>query len=600
MMLADYFHGTDGLGGIHSSHPHLTPEETWKSLFASALSSSDAETIAAVREAQQPNALFAPSAQRSHLEILRLLRENEPNTISIIAVGPLTNCALAAATDPETFLRAKEVVVMGGTIAETGNVTPVAEFNTYADSIAAARVYALTSALPESTMPPIPPTPPGKENEHLKPYPKNLNKKLKVALFPLDITHKHELTRGQFDAAIAANHAAGSPLATWASVFISSTFRKVEGLSSSERDTVAETVSFSLHDPLCVWYAMTPDDPRWKWASGREDREGVPGEEDGYEDIRVETSGQWTRGMCVEEKQATESGDFSHIRYFGGRLQLPAMQFKISFVAVMMAATAMARDRCAAPEPSEELLEVSRDMGLREAAAREAGISARQSGSITVDTWFHVVAASNSVANGYITDAMLADQLDVLNAHYAPHGISFTHAGTTRTINRSWADDGNELAMKRELRRGDYKTLNIYFQRTLDQEALGYAYFPTSAAEGSTDYYLDGASIMAQSVPGGSEAPYNLGGTATHEVGHWLGLYHTFQGGCSGAGDSIADTPAQSGWETGCPTTRDSCPSDSGLDPVHNYMGYSDDACYTEFTPNQETRIYSMWEQYRA
>ncbi|KAL0260986.1 hypothetical protein SLS55_004678 [Diplodia seriata] len=276
------------------------------------------------------------------------------------------------------------------------------------------------------------------------------------------------------------------------------------------------------------------------------------------------------------------------------------MQFKISFVAVMMAATAMARDRCAAPEPSEELLEVSREMGLREAAAREAGISARQSGSITVDTWFHVVAASNSVANGYITDAMLADQLDVLNAHYAPHGISFTHAGTTRTINRSWADDGNELAMKRELRRGDYKTLNLYFQRTLDQEALGYAYFPTSAAEGSTDYYLDGASIMAQSVPGGSEAPYNLGGTATHEVGHWLGLYHTFQGGCTGAGDSIADTPAQSGWETGCPTTRDSCPSDSGLDPVHNYMGYSDDACYTEFTPNQETRIYSMWEQYRA
>lgn len=205
----------------NSQHPHLTPEETWKSLFASALSSSDAETVAAAREAQQPNALFAPSTQRSHLEILRLLRENEPNTISIIAIGPLTNCALAAAADPETFLRAKEVVVMGGTIAETGNVlpppsssarterpppfnliktpdtplraalnkrnqvTPVAEFNTYADSIAAARVYALTSALPESTMPPTPPAPPGKEHDHLKPYPKNLSKKLNVAMFPL-------------------------------------------------------------------------------------------------------------------------------------------------------------------------------------------------------------------------------------------------------------------------------------------------------------------------------------------------------------------------------------------------------------------------------
>ncbi|KAF9640354.1 putative inosine-uridine preferring nucleoside hydrolase protein [Lasiodiplodia theobromae] len=305
MMLADYFLGStlDDNPTNNSQHPHLTPEETWKSLFASALSSSDAETVAAAREAQQPNALFAPSTQRSHLEILRLLRENEPNTISIIAIGPLTNCALAAAADPETFLRAKEVVVMGGTIAETGNVTPVAEFNTYADSIAAARVYALTSALPESTMPPTPPAPPGKEHDHLKPYPKNLSKKLKVAMFPLDITHKHELTRGQFDAAIASRHTAGSPLATWASVFLSSTFRKIESLSSSDKDAVAETVSLALHDPLCVWYAMSPDDPRWKWAPGREDRRGVPGEEDGYEDIRVETSGQWTRGMCMVDRR---------------------------------------------------------------------------------------------------------------------------------------------------------------------------------------------------------------------------------------------------------------------------------------------------------
>lgn len=202
-----------------NQHPHLTPEETWKSLFASSLSSADADTVAAAREAQQPNALFTPSTQRAYLEILRLLRENEPNTITIVAVGPLTNCALAAAEDPETFLRVKEVVVMGGAIEERGNVlkqpphptetpppfnlikapdtplraalnernqvTPVAEFNTYADSIAAARVYALTSALPESTLPPTPPTPPGQDDAHLKPYPKNLSKRLRVALFPL-------------------------------------------------------------------------------------------------------------------------------------------------------------------------------------------------------------------------------------------------------------------------------------------------------------------------------------------------------------------------------------------------------------------------------
>lgn len=324
------------------------------------MSSSDADTVAAAKEAQQPNALFTPSTQRSHLEILRLLRENEPNTISIVAVGPLTNCALAAAEDPETFLRAKEVIVMGGAIDETGNVqppsppkasterpppfnlikrpeiplraalnkrnqvSPVAEFNTYADSIAAARVYALTSALPESTMPPIPPASAGQEKEHLRPYPKNLSKKLKVVLFPLgmhsiisieyvalpnselpapDITSKHELTRGQFDRSISQRLAAGSPLATWTNAFVSSTFRKIESLSSSAADSVPETVALELHDPLCVWYALQPDSPLWKFAPGREDRKGLDGEEDWGEDIRIETSGQWTRGMCMVDRR---------------------------------------------------------------------------------------------------------------------------------------------------------------------------------------------------------------------------------------------------------------------------------------------------------
>lgn len=60
---------------------------------------------------------------------------------------------------------------------------------------------------------------------------------------------------------------------------------------------------------------------------------------------------------------------------------------------------------------------------------------------------------------------MIADQVDVLNAQYAPHSVSFNLAGTTRTINSAWADDSDELAYKRELRRGDYSTLNIYLLR---------------------------------------------------------------------------------------------------------------------------------------
>lgn len=163
-----------------------------------------------------------------------------------------------------------------------------------------------------------------------------------------------------------------------------------------------------------------------------------------------------------------------------------------------------------------------------------------------------------------------------MNEAYAPHQIQFVHKGTTRTVNSAWAADGNgnEMTMKKALRKGTYRTLNIYFLKDMGSN-LGYCYFPTTASAGSTAYIQDGCTVLYSTTPGGSLANYNLGGTVTHEVGHWFGLYHTFQGGCTGSGDSVADTPAQSSPSSGCPVGRDSCPSAAGVDPIHNFMDYS-------------------------
>ncbi|KAI7193563.1 fungal transcriptional regulatory protein [Hortaea werneckii] len=293
MLMADYFHGRDGLGGIHESHPHLSPDDTWKSVLSAAKKSDDPAMSEIADELAKKDALCSPSHKPAHQEILRLLRENEPDTVTIVAIGPLTNLALAASEDPEAFLRVKEVVVMGGTINEPGNITPEGEFNTFADPVAAARVYALTSPNPFTTMPPTPPAPPGaKEGEHPPPYlasyPQKLSRQLKVTMFPLDITERHLIKRGEYRKTMEPVLAPGSPLAEWTTAFLNATFDKVESLQSK---VSGDEVGLQLHDPLCVWYCMIKaGEAGWKVNVD--------------EDIRIETSGQWTRGMCVVDRRS--------------------------------------------------------------------------------------------------------------------------------------------------------------------------------------------------------------------------------------------------------------------------------------------------------
>ena len=179
-------------------------------------------------------------------------------------------------------------------------VTPLAEFNVLADSYAAARIYALTSADPSSTMPPPPLDPEGTST--LPPYPKHLSRPLNLTLFSLDITERHVLSRDVFDSKIPPLLSRGSPLAEWSRAFLGRMLEKMIWLHEGQDGSAGPILA--LHDPMCVWYVLTREDSRWTFASGRW------GEDGEREDIRVETQGQWTKGMTLVDRRTrkTRSG----------------------------------------------------------------------------------------------------------------------------------------------------------------------------------------------------------------------------------------------------------------------------------------------------
>ena len=257
--------------------------------------------------------------------------------------------------------------------------------------------------------------------------------------------------------------------------------------------------------------------------------------------------------------------------------------------------------RCSTIEPDDtEKARIELDIAAH-LENRVLGVSRQAVTGGTVNVYFHVVNNGSGIANGDISAQMINDQISVLNAAYASSGWSFNVVSTDRTTNADWYANcygTAETAMKTALHRGTADDLNVY---TCNPSGgiLGFATFPSSY---SSKPSLDGVVLLFSSLPGGSATPYNLGDTATHEIGHWMGLYHTFQGGCkTSGGDNVNDTPAERSAAFGCPVGRDTCTGTRfpGVDPILNFMDYTDDSCMDRFSADQDARMDAQFTAYR-
>jgi uncharacterized protein YcfL len=291
------------------------------------------------------------------------------------------------------------------------------------------------------------------------------------------------------------------------------------------------------------------------------------------------------------------------------------MSFKAGKFTVVLGAV-MALTGCSSSEqkpaeeqqPTQQVVKggcATADLSAAEQARVEQAIvgrvsaQTRASGSVNVNVYWHVINNGTGIANGDIPQSQIDAQISVLNAAYASTPFKFTLAGVDRTTNSTWytaTDTGNaQTKMKTALRKGGAGDLNVY-SNNMGRGLLGWSTFPSSYASNPKD---DGVVILYSSVPGGTAAPYNEGDTLTHEAGHWFGAYHTFQGGCTSPGDSVDDTPYEASSAFGCPTGRDTC-STAGLDPILNFMDYTDDSCMNTFSAGQAARMDALTAQYRG
>lgn len=229
-------------------------------------------------------------------------------------------------------------------------------------------------------------------------------------------------------------------------------------------------------------------------------------------------------------------------------------------------------------------------------------------GIVTIPVYWHIITTAGGDGN---VSALVPAQMQVLTGAFGGSKFAFDLQSVQVIKNNTWyfaaAGSPEEVAMKNALRQGGPDALNIY--TTYGDVYLGWATLPF--------YYkfapnYDGVVLWWAALPGtglsgaAAEEPdgvltYDQGDTGTHEVGHWLGLDHTFGGGgCVHPGDSVKDTPTEAEPQFFC-AQRDSCVGSPfpGDDPVMNFMDYTDDVCMDHFTAEQTKRMRKHWHAFR-
>lgn len=220
-------------------------------------------------------------------------------------------------------------------------------------------------------------------------------------------------------------------------------------------------------------------------------------------------------------------------------------------------------------------------------------------------------APGSTTISDQISDNQLLMQTEVMNqafngtdtcdpiGGYTPSKfntkIKWSHGHVYRTSDSACggsqgcrAGYGQSLLQKEPFRR-TLGRVNVIFCKVAN--LLGFSSFPPGMARGNF--------INPGTVAGGTMSSFNLGKTTPHEIGHFMGLYHTFQGGCNGGSHGVEPEGSAN---YVCPASRNTCGGGSSpQDPYHNIMDYSLDKCMCSFTEGQTQRMWAVLEDdYKA